>query len=66
MASFAFVLKLNIVDGSMLLWTDYIIKEMFVANLRHFPRCFVETSETSEKYYCEIWSRQVFSQAGLL
>jgi hypothetical protein len=58
MASIAFVLKLILVHGSMLLRTDYILKEMFLANLRHFPRCFVDTSETSQKYYNEIWSQQ--------
>jgi hypothetical protein len=37
MASFVSVLKLSLVNGSVLLLTDYVIKETFAANLRNFP-----------------------------
>jgi hypothetical protein len=48
MASFVFVLKLSLINGSVLLLTGYIIKETVAANLHSFPRHPADTFETSQ------------------
>jgi hypothetical protein len=48
MASFVSVLKLSLINGSVLLLTDYVIKETFAANLRNFPQCSAHAFDTSQ------------------